>query len=1030
MLKEYLENIAKTFKIGDATEESYYFALRQLLEDYLESKNKQPSITVVARKTKIGKPDFTVRNGKELIGNIEAKDITCKDLSELHDSPQIKRYLTLPNFIFTNFLDFQLFRDGKLVQEVRIGQPAIINKLKTAPPPQNEDKFIQLLDTFLSYNIPEVKSEKLLAKELAQRAKLLTFPIVEELNNQETTEIDRIYDSFKKYLIADLSKEDFADIYAQTITYGLFTARLQYRDKGFNRHIAADLIPKKLHVFHDTFSLISGAALPESLEWIVDDIAGVLAHCDIEKIRKDLHREKAGGDPIMHFYETFLAEYDPKKREACGVYYTPLPVVSYITRSVNILLKEKFAKKNGFADKSVTLLDPAAGTLTFLANAILLVKEEIDKGNMAGGWQQVVKGHILKNFYAFELLMAPYIIGHLKTSLLLEDLGYKSGKDDPRFPLYLTNTLDLRDVAQVEAPYVAALSKEAIDAKKIKSEVPILAIMGNPPYSGHSKNIGEWITNLIEDYKKVDGRPLGERNPKWLQDDYVKFIRFSQWKIEKAGQGILAFITNHSYLDNPTFRGMRQSLMQTFNEIYILDLHGNSLKKETCPDGSKDENVFDIQQGVAIAFFIKEQGKKTSKVFHSDLWGLREKKYNWLDTKDVKSTKWELLNPKSEMYFFVHRDEKEEAHYQSFAKITEIFPVNSVGIVTSRDNLVFDFDKQALKRRIETLRRKELSDEIVKATYNLEENARWKISKAREELRKIEDFDEYFVECLYRPFDIRYLFYHDAVIERSRKEVMQHMLQENLGIITSRQAQSGFRHALIANRIADLNSTGTAGKYGSGYLFPFYLYSDKDKEDLFSGQKAGQRKPNINSELYKIIFETYKAKISPEEIFYYIYAILYSNTYRQKYQEFLKIDFPRIPFTKDYELFKKIAVLGKELADTHLLKSKKLDKSIAKFPAQDGCKVEKREYKEKEQKLYINDKQYFSGVTKEVWDYYIGGYQVLDKWLKERQGRILSDDDIAHLLKVITSLSLTIELQKEIDKLYPLIEKRIIEATL
>ncbi|MCM8784071.1 MAG: hypothetical protein NC818_04790 [Candidatus Omnitrophica bacterium] len=583
----------------------------------------------------------------------------------------------------------------------------------------------------------------------------------------------------------------------------------------------------------------------------------------------------------------------------------------------------------------------------------------------------------------------------------------------------------MREITQAVEPYVAALSEEAIEAKKIKGEVPILVIMGNPPYSGHSKNIGDWITNLIEDYKKVDGKPLRERNPKWLQDDYVKFIRFGQWKIEKAGQGILAFITNHSYLDNPTFRGMRQSLIKTFNEIYILDLHGNSLKKEKCPDGSKDENVFDIQQGVAIAIFIKESGARGNKVYYADLWGVREKKYQWLEDNDAASTKWRTLAPKPEMYFFVPRSEKQEKQYLSFWKITDIFAVNSVGIVTSRDNLVFDFEKRNLRQRIEALRGKGLSDDLLKATYNIKENPRWKIAKAREEIRRIEDLDKNIVKCLYRPFDIRYLFYHDAVIERSRKEVMRHMMQENLGLLTSRQAQGGFRHALVTDQIADLNSTGTAGKYGSGYLFPLYLYPDSDKKDLFA--IAGEIKsPNLSKELLKILCDAFKKEPKPEEIFYYIYAILYANTYRAKYAEFLKTDFPRIPFTKDVEVFKEMAGLGKELVELHLLKSKKLDKSIAKFPAKDGCKVEKREYKEKEERIYINDKQYFSGVAKEVWNYYIGGYQVLDKWLKEREDRVLSDDDIAHFLKVIAALSHTIELQKGIDKLYPKVEKALL----
>ncbi|MCK5122750.1 MAG: N-6 DNA methylase [Candidatus Pacebacteria bacterium] len=608
MFQKYLKRIHKTSSAGDASERSFYPDLKNLIEDFLESKGFRANITIESRIKAEGIPDFTVRKNKQLIGYIEAKDVRTEDLQAISESEQLKRYKTKPNLILTNFCEFWLWRDGHWIKKVRIAMPKVLNTLKTVPPLQNEKELIELLDIFISYNIPETKTAKALAKELAQRAKLLPSYIVDLLNDDKEEELDRIYNAFRKFLISDLSKEDFADIYAQTITYGLFTARLKYGGKEkFTRFLAQQLIPKNIKILRDTFSLISSQALPEHITWIVDDIATILAFADMEKIKKELRREKGGDDPLMHFYETFLKEYDPKKRKARGVYYTPLPVVSYITRSINILLKEKFGKKLGFASEGVTILDPASGTLTFPASAIAITKEEIDKSSNAGSWQQIAKNHILKNYYAFELLMAPYIIGHLKISLLLEELGYKM-ENGERFQLYLTNTLDLSDIEKsaLPLPFITGLSEEAQKAKVVKKDIPVLVVMGNPPYSVSSANLikeDSEYKNLYESYKEIVRKE--EKNIQPLSDDYIKFIAFAHWKVKQTGQGIVGMITNNSYLDGLIHRDMRRKLSEDFDEIYILNLHGNSKRKEKTPAGGKDENIFDIQQGVGIILMVK-----------------------------------------------------------------------------------------------------------------------------------------------------------------------------------------------------------------------------------------------------------------------------------------------------------------------------------------------------------------------------------------------------------------------------------------
>ncbi len=605
MTKNYLSNLFNAYKKGDAREESYYKHLADFITAFSESKRKKKiDVTILPKKTEAGNPDFRIWDGRQkIIGYIEAKDLGV-DLDRIEVSEQLVRYLsTFPNVILTNFTEFRLYRNGERIEKISIARPFVIKKLSTVSPLENEDKLFELLERFLDFSLPKTYTAKTLAVELAKRTKFLKDEIVSEELKLGTESIHGFYDAFKEFLIAGISEDEFADIYSQTITYGLFAARLR-AEKEFNRKLAFSYIPKSIGILRDVFKFISLEDLPLQMEIIIDDIAEVLNVADVKKILDQYYHEGKGSDPVLHFYETFLSVYDPKTREKRGVYYTPEPVVSFIVRSLHKILKDKFNIAEGLAAKNVNLLDPAGGTLSFLAKAIETAVEEFESKYGRGAVKTFLKDQILQNYYAFELMMAPYAIGHMKMSFLLEELGYRM-EDDERVKYYLTNTLEMKELDESKFPGMSSLSHENHEAGKVKKQVPILVILGNPPYSGHSSNKGEWISAVIKEYYQVDGKPLGEKNPKWLQDDYVKFIRFSQWKIDQAGEGVLGFITNHSYLDNPTFRGMRQSLMNSFDEIYILDLHGNSLKKEKTPDGSKDENVFDIQQGVAICFMIK-----------------------------------------------------------------------------------------------------------------------------------------------------------------------------------------------------------------------------------------------------------------------------------------------------------------------------------------------------------------------------------------------------------------------------------------
>ena len=886
MLTAYFSKLREIAGQGDAREESYYPALEWLLKAFAESRGKaNVHITTLPKKTEAGNPDFRVWDGKQhIIGYIEAKEPGNEYLDQIETSEQLKRYIhTFPNLLLTNFFEFRLYRNGTLIHKVLIGRSFWIYKIKRIPPAENEEAFLDLLDKYFSFALPKLYEAKALAIELAKRTRFLKdWVITEELKKEETDKkgfISGFYQAFREYLIQGLSREDFADLYSQTIAYGLFAART--RMETFNRKLAYDGIPPTIGILRDVFHFISLGNLPKQMEWIIDDLAEVLAVTDVQAILHGYFHEGKGKDPIVHFYETFLTEYDPKTRERRGVYYTPEPVVSFIVRSINQILKESFARKDGLADGQVTVLDPAAGTLTFLAEAAsLAVSEFVDKFGQ-GGKEALIRDHILKNFYAFELMMAPYAVGHLKMAFLLEELGYRLGERD-RFKLYLTNTLEMEDLAQTEFPGMASLSEESHLAGKVKKKQPILVILGNPPYSGHSTNIGKWILEEIRTYHQVDGKPLGEKNPKWLQDDYVKFIRFAQWKIDQSGEGIVGFITNHSYLDNPTFRGMRRSLMGSFDEIYLLDLHGNSLKKEKCPDGSKDENVFDIKQGVAIALFIKKKGKKKEC---SDLSfrTLGQTGRKICPTHKGRQKKHFLAGDKTKarLLFFVPRDENLLEQYERYPKITDIFPVHSVGIVTARDSLTIRWNKNDVWTTVMNFSR--LDPEMARTAYQLGKDARdWKVELAQKDLTSSGLDRKNIVPILYRPFDVRYTYYTGRSRGfhcMPRPEVMGHMLEENLGLITLRKGLPSYEYTWVFPT-TDIVSHGVFynGNQSTEYVYPLYVYpegrekkSDHSKKSplgslmlLFDPQTEYQaKKPNISTSLLDQIKKSYKKTPSP-----------------------------------------------------------------------------------------------------------------------------------------------------------------------
>jgi len=1253
-LDQYIDNINKRYKLGNATEHTFRGDLQQLLESLV------PDIraTNEPKRQSCGAPDYILTKKEIPVGFIEAKDIGDKDLEgakKTGNKEQFDRYkASLNNLIFTDYLDFHLYIDGIFITKIAIAttpDPSKGGEIKALP--ENFATFTNLIKDFASHIGQTIKSSKKLAEMMAGKARLLSDVIEkaltsDEANKEDSTLKDQM-NAFKQILIHDITPKGFADVYAQTIAYGMFAARLHDPTlPTFSRQEAAELIPKSNPFLRKLFGYIAGPDIDDRIKWIVDSLVEIFLACNVEEILKNYGKSTKMEDPIIHFYETFLSEYDPKLRKARGVWYTPAPVVNFIVRAVDDILKTEFDLPQGLADTSKTrikvqaqghnktieqevhkvqILDPATGTGTFLAETIKHIHKKFE--GQQGIWSNYVETHLLPRLNGFELLMASYAMAHLKLDLLLTETGYKptlpsfgGAGGGQRLRVYLTNSLEEhhQDTGTLFANW---LSTEANEANHIKRDTPVMCVIGNPPYSGISSNNGEWISKLIEDYKYVDGVHFNERKH-WLNDDYVKFLRYGQHFIEKNGSGVLAFINPHGFLDNPTFRGMRWHLLKTYDKIYTIDLHGNSKKKETAPDGSADVNVFDIQQGVSINIFIKTGKKKANelgKVFHFDLFGKREIKYDFLSDYTLKDVEFQELKPEKPFLFFVPKNNEGQGDYENGFRVDVIFPINNVGVVTANDGLNVSMSQKEHREKIEDLL---LMDENSwRKKYNRPNDAQsWKYLWAKEDATK--NRENKLSKISYRPFDDRWTLYtgkSGGLYARPIFQVMQHLLSgENFGLILGRQSTDDYWcNVQLTKNIID-------NRYHFSYKgipseFPLYLYPETKGQQII-GQTT-ERTPNLNAEIVKQIaeklgipfvaeksaplnlpkgetlkphlnlpkgetlkphqdlpkgetFGTGEVKLpgyqtanarsyrftkefqeelkknptDPEKIMWelvrnkktghkirrqhiiddfiadfvclrknlvieidgkihlqqkeydelrsarlnelgyevirftndevfenaelvaskikqkldsieditaylhlpegetsahvnlpeegttgantslplegsgevfapidildYIYAVLHSPTYREKYKEFLKIDFPRVPYPKDKETFWQLVKLGGEIRQIHLLESPTVEKYITQYPIDGDNVVVKPKYENG--KVYINDTQYFDNVPQVAWDFYIGGYQPAQKWLKDRKDRKLEFDDILHYQKIIVAFTETDRLMKEIGE--------------
>lgn len=1073
----YLQSLQKELARGDATEHTYRPALKALLEAHSKDIRATNEPKSAERENK---PDYIVRKNTTIIGFVEAKDIN-KDLKAIRKSPQLKRYLeALPNLILTNYLDFVWFVGGEKRLELSLG---ILDGRRIKAASNATAGWDNLITSFVNEVTPTIATPSQLAKSLAGQTRLLR-DLARELLDTGDADLLEQEQSFKSMLVPDLKPEEFADMYAQTAAYGLFTARVfefttmygtpveplpdSLKDRHFNLEKAAFLIPKANPFLRQFFQHVASPNLNAQLRWLVEQIADSLAHTDMQKVLHRQSRKQGFEDPVFHFYETFLAEYDKKLRESRGVYYTPEPVVDYIVRSVDSLLKEKFGKPDGLADPTALVLDPATGTATFLRKVIDTIHRRVVAQGMDGAWPMYVREQLLPRIFGFELMMAPYTVAHLKLALQLQEQGFEFASGE-RLHVYLTNTLDQLH-QKTNAMLGQWIAKENEGAETIKLHKPVEVVLGNPPYSGESRNKSDWIMQLLKPYKtEPEGGPLKERNSKWINDDYVKFIRFAHDRINRTGHGIVAFITNHGWLDNPTFRGMRAQLMADFDEIHVLDLHGNSKKKERTPEALKaqgdDKNVFDIEQGVSIVFLVKlpagsppanngnesddfqlamqdastqthkprklAGGKVTLKaqVYHAELWGARDHKYAWLESHSLNDTPWQALHPALPHLLFSPRDESLALEYGQGWKVTDIFPLYGTGIVTKCDELNIHFsDKEAW----------EAVNWFMHAT---EEQARkrfrlpgpdvrdWKFENAVKDIVDSGPNRALIRQIAYRPFDTRFIYYTG----RSRglmgwpvERVMRNFVDSgNLGLISARSNKSqAMDHFFISDAIVE---TKCGESTTQSATFPLWRLSDE-------GAQEKTRIPNLSSVFLEALAQTLgrdketsgmPANTTPEDVMAYCYAVLHAPAYRSHYAEFLKSDFPRIPLAiiegsdrTFAQTWKALLPLGKELIDLHVLKDLYGEKP-ANFPKQGGNEVEKPRYEPPRDsqpgRVWINATQYFEGIEPGTWAFKIGGYQVCEKWLKDRKGRALDFNDIQHYGKIVASLTRTRAVMKQID---------------
>jgi len=931
-----------------------------------------------------------------------------------------------------------------------------------------------------------INDSKTLALAMAELAKRIRRRVNTVLAlESDSGHLRQMHKAFKDNLIADLSEDSFADMFAQTITYGLFTARASRSSGALVADNLADMVPSTnpfLKELLGSFLSAAGRARKRTKrvdfdELGINEVVTVLREVPMDAVLRSFNASKPGDDPVIHFYEDFLKAYDKAMRAKRGVFYTPSPVVQFIVRSADEILKNEFGIEDGLASTItwgemmarnpelklpkfctaatpfVQVLDPATGTGTFIVEVITQIhahmlgkwakQGKVTKTQWQSLWVDYVKHHLLPRLYAFELMMAPYAIAHMKIGLKLAETGYTFPEDGPRVNVFLTNALEPTHPVQAHLESMAPmLAHEANAANQAKEHSCFTVVVGNPPYSIQSANLNESARMLVESYKYVDGERIRERNAlqfeKNLQDDYIKFVRLAEVSIQKSGAGIVGYISNDSFLDSRSFRGMRQQLSESFPMVSVVDLHGSQKKTEVDESGYRDENVFDIQQGVCISLMRKHCGAELHKrVERLDQIGARNLKYEFLLQHSISTTKWTQLAPAAPFYLFTTFDEGLGSEYSSWLSLRDIVIKFSSGIKTHKDNFAYAFSASEMRKRLAEFIDTKTQDSQIREKYDLQDTPLWQMTKARKKLRDSRGGISV-VSALYRPFDTRAIVYSEDVVRYTARPTMQHLDgKNNLALLVSQQQiTEGFAHVFVTRIPADWGSVSNKSRESTS-AFPLFLRGDdsaQGHDDIFGDSLA---QANFSSTFIGTVNHLLgTTSIKPQAIFCYAYAILHSPTYRSRYASLLKSDFPRLPLTEQEDLFKALAKLGSELVAWHLLEHQDAinivagsarsagavawfgtDFSLVKVAEKSRELADVQSTDDKMGKVFINATSGFANVHQSIWQHTIGGYQVLHKWLDDRRkaGRSLSQDDITHWLRVYAALQATQKLMGQVD---------------
>ena len=1023
--KEYVEAVNEKYQTGShvARELSY----RGILENFIKSFG----VTTVSEAEHIecGAPDITIYNqNQNVIGFIETKDIDNDDLDgKRRNKDQFNRYKdALGNLIFTDYLDFHFYDGQEFLCEIRIGK--LVND-KIIYLPENEDRFLSFINKFTCAKPQKITSTAKLAEILAHKAQLIRKNIEDLLqtDSEESRFFSKQIGIFKDVLIHDIDNQKFADIYAQTITYGLFVARMHDNSpETFSRMEAINLLPSTNPFLKEMFDLMVGTRMCDRLKWIVEDLVSVLGASDLRKVLKEYGARQ---DVVLHFYEDFLKAYDPKLRKNLGVFYTPKAVVNFIVRATDTILENDFGLIGGIANSDkvlydkkqvvlgkettekeemykVQILDPALGTGTFLAEVIEQVYAKF--ANRKAAWQSYVDDCLLERLNGFEYMMSPHTMAHIKLGNLLEETGWQNVGNKKRLNVYLTNSLEEGKVSDKQfSLFEEAIAAESLKANQIKANCPVMCVIGNPPYNDKSSNKGKWILEKMNDYK--DG--LNEQKTH-LEDDYMKFIRLGQYYVDKNKSGVLAYITNNGYLFGISQRIMRKKLLESFDNLYIINLHGSAKLKET--KVGVEENVFEIEQGVAISIFVKNtNSKKRGTVHYFDLYGTKQQKFDFLMKNSLQSIEWKVFTPEKDDYYFIPTNIRKAK--ESFS-IVSLFREHGTGIISSRDKLVVSVKESELIDKIETFTDSKYSDAEIKSMFKVKSTAHWNLSQTRTVLKN-NNHKDFVKNILYRPFDYRFIYYSASVVHRQR-EIMPHLLKDNYALVIGHQGQAVGKQiwnlAFVADKLVDYN----VYYRGGGDVFPLYLYHNTDLNGT-------NRTPNLNNEIVeefeKILglkFDSEKSsaeQFSPIDLLNYIYGVLYSPSYRIDNQEMLALNYPSIPYPKDRAEFEHFAKCGNQLRQLHLMQNVKVNTEWATMNTTGNNVVEKYDYKDG--RVSINKVQYFENVPEEAWNFTIGGYQPAQQWLIDRKnGRPLDWQDMEHYQKIISALMETKRIMEEIDK--------------